>query len=61
MFSVGRRLLMTAAAVLVSLPAVVAVSAVAQASPVNAGGQLAQCPWLNPLLPIQQRVSELVA
>ena len=47
------------AALLMSVPAAAAVSVAAPAHAAPAG-QLAQCPWLNPLMPIQQRVSELV-
>ena len=56
------------AALIMSVPGAVAVSGAAQASPrapirpaARVAGQLGSCPWLNPLIPIQQRVNELVA
>jgi beta-glucosidase len=58
--SLSRRPLIAFAAVLISVPAAVAVSVAAPAHAAPAG-QLAQCPWLNPLASVQQRVSELVA
>ena len=57
----GRRFLL--AALVTAVAAAVVPGAVAVAAPSGGGaaGKLSTCPWLNPLVSVQQRVNELVA
>ncbi|HZR51738.1 MAG TPA: glycoside hydrolase family 3 C-terminal domain-containing protein [Streptosporangiaceae bacterium] len=57
----GRRLLLTALVTAVAVAVVPGAVAVAAPSGGGSAGRLATCPWLNPLVSLQQRVNELVS